>query len=108
MKNQAPHLLGPTGSDLKSYGQEGTVLAGYHYDANFLTIHGRSKFPALNIWVKNGQKVEGSVPEGCLLVQTGKQVGVINVWCSRLWASLLRESSDFFRDEKEKILVPKI
>nr|XP_023892913.1 uncharacterized protein LOC112004906 [Quercus suber]POE60319.1 hypothetical protein CFP56_17380 [Quercus suber] len=74
LMKQAPHVLGPTGSDLKSYGQEGTVLAGYHYDVNFLTIHGRSKFPALNIWVENGQKVEGSVPEGCLLVQTGKEM----------------------------------
>ena len=69
-----PHALGPTGSDLQSYGQEGTVLAGYHYDTNFLTIHGRNKFPGLNIWVKNGQKVEGSVPEGCLLIQTGKEM----------------------------------
>ena len=69
-----PHVLGPTGSDLQSYGQEGTVLAGYHYDTNFLTIHGRNKFPGLNIWVKNGQKVEGSVPEGCLLIQTGKEM----------------------------------
>ncbi|XP_030965462.1 uncharacterized protein LOC115986499 [Quercus lobata] len=74
LMKQGPHVLGPTGSDLQSYGQEGTVLAGYHYDTNFLTIHGRCRFPGLNIWVKNGQKVEGSVPEGCLLIQTGKEM----------------------------------
>ena len=67
-------MLAPTGSDLQKYGQEGTVLAGYHYDLNFLTIHGRSRFPGLNIWLRNGQKVEVKVPIGCLLIQTGKQV----------------------------------
>ncbi|KAL2326481.1 hypothetical protein Fmac_025539 [Flemingia macrophylla] len=69
-----PHLLAPTGSDLQKYGQEGTVFAGYHYDLNFLTIHGRSRFPGLNIWLRNGQKVEVKVPVGCLLIQTGKEI----------------------------------
>ncbi|KAF6168293.1 hypothetical protein GIB67_018133 [Kingdonia uniflora] len=71
---EGPHLLAPTGSDLKQHCQEGTVFAGYHYDLNFLTIHGRSKFPGLNIWLRNGQKVEVKVPVGCLLIQTGKQL----------------------------------
>ncbi|XP_057991113.1 uncharacterized protein LOC110660319 isoform X2 [Hevea brasiliensis] len=71
---QGPHLLAPTGSDLGCYGQEGTVFAGYHYDLNFLTIHGRSRFPGLNIWLRNGQKVGVKVPLGCLLIQTGKQI----------------------------------
>ncbi|GMJ01455.1 hypothetical protein like AT5G48020 [Hibiscus trionum] len=74
MKQVWPHLLAPTGSDLRRYGQEGTVFAGYHYDLNFLTIHGRSRFPGLNIWLRNGQKIEVKVPIGCLLIQTGKQV----------------------------------
>ncbi|KAJ7949128.1 2-oxoglutarate (2OG) and Fe(II)-dependent oxygenase superfamily protein [Quillaja saponaria] len=74
LMKQGPHLLAPTGSDLQRYGQEGTVFAGYHYDLNFLTIHGRSRFPGLNIWLRNGQKVEVKVPVGCLLIQTGKQI----------------------------------
>ncbi|XP_021834647.1 uncharacterized protein LOC110774424 [Prunus avium] len=74
LMKQGPHLLAPTGSDLRRYGQEGTVFAGYHYDLNFLTIHGRSRFPGLNIWLRNGQKVEVKVPVGCLLIQTGKQI----------------------------------
>lgn len=74
LMKQGPHLLAPTGSDLKRYGQEGTVFAGYHYDLNFLTIHGRSRFPGLNIWLRNGQKVAVKVPIGCLLIQTGKQI----------------------------------
>ncbi|KAK3409144.1 hypothetical protein EUGRSUZ_J01253 [Eucalyptus grandis] len=71
---EGPLLLAPTGSNLRQYGQEGTVFAGYHYDINFLTIHGRSRFPGLNIWLRNGQKVEVKVPVGCLLIQTGKQI----------------------------------
>lgn len=74
LMKQGPHLLAPTGSDLYRYGQEGTVFAGYHYDLNFLTIHGRSRFPGLYIWLRNGQKVEVKVPIGCLLIQTGKQI----------------------------------
>lgn len=37
-----PHLLSPTGSDLQKY-DIGTVFAGFHYDLNFITIHGKSK-----------------------------------------------------------------
>ncbi|XP_022733777.1 uncharacterized protein LOC111287459 isoform X1 [Durio zibethinus] len=74
LMKQGPHLLAPTGSDLRRYGQEGTVFAGYHYDLNFLTIHGRSRFPGLNIWLRNGQKIEVKVPLGCLLIQAGKQI----------------------------------
>ncbi|KAJ4765019.1 2-oxoglutarate (2OG) and Fe(II)-dependent oxygenase superfamily protein [Rhynchospora pubera] len=74
LMNQGPHLLAPTGSDLKKHGSEGTVFAGFHYDLNFLTIHGRSRFPGLNIWVRSGQKMEVKVPLGCLLIQTGKQL----------------------------------
>ncbi|KAI3740027.1 hypothetical protein L2E82_30444 [Cichorium intybus] len=73
MKN-GPHLLAPTGSNLERHGKEGTVFAGYHYDLNFLTIHGRSRFPGLSIWLRNGKKVEVKVPVGCLLIQTGKQI----------------------------------
>lgn len=38
-----PHLLAPTGADLDVHGKAGTVFAGFHYDLNFLTIHGRSR-----------------------------------------------------------------
>jgi hypothetical protein len=71
---QGPHLLAPTGSDLSKYGHLNNVFAGYHYDLNFLTIHGRSRFPGLFIWLKDGRKVSVKVPEGCLLLQAGKQV----------------------------------
>lgn len=43
----APHLLAPTGSNLREHGKLGTVFANFHYDLNFLTIHGKSRFSGL-------------------------------------------------------------
>ncbi|XP_062222195.1 uncharacterized protein LOC133921369 [Phragmites australis] len=74
LMKEGPHLLAPTGSDLQRHGSEGTVFAGFHYDLNFLTIHGRSRFPGLNIWLRNGKRMEVKVPVGCLLIQSGKQL----------------------------------
>lgn len=68
------HLLAPTGSNLSQYGMIGTTMAGFHYDLNFLTIHGKSRYPGLNIWTRQGQKVPAKIPNGCLLVQAGKQL----------------------------------
>ncbi|KAI9357336.1 hypothetical protein DFJ73DRAFT_789431 [Zopfochytrium polystomum] len=69
-----PHLLAPTASDLEKYGKVATVLAGFHTDLNFLTIHGKSRFPGLYIWAKDGHKLLARIPDGCLLVQAGKQI----------------------------------
>lgn len=68
-----PHLLAPTGSDLEKHGKLGTVFASYHYDLNFMTIHGRSRFPGLFVWTREGKKIRVKVPPGCLLIQAGKQ-----------------------------------
>ncbi|KAM5347173.1 hypothetical protein ACJ41O_010178 [Fusarium nematophilum] len=71
-----PHLLAPTASDLKKYGQTDTILAGFHTDLNFLTIHGRSRYPGLHIWARNtGNRIPVKIPPGnYLLVQAGKQI----------------------------------
>lgn len=68
-----PHLLAPTSSDFKRFGTLGEVLAGYHYDLNFITAHGKSRYPGLFIWTREGQKKTVKIPDGCLLVQAGKQ-----------------------------------
>lgn len=49
------HLLAPTGSDLNKY-EPGTIFAGVHYDLNFLTIHGKSRYPGLFLWLHDGTK----------------------------------------------------
>ena len=53
MMKRGPHKLAPTGSDLVRY-KPGTVFAGLHYDFNFLTIHGKSRYPGLFAWLRTG------------------------------------------------------
>lgn len=65
-----PHLLAPTGSDLQKY-DVGTPFAAFHYDLNFLTIHGKARFPGLYIWLRNWKKTMVKIPPGCLLLQAG-------------------------------------
>jgi len=73
LMNYGPHLLAPTGSDLKTHNKLGTTFAAYHYDLNFITIHGRSRYPGLFIWTRDGRKMMVKVPPKCLLLQAGKQ-----------------------------------
>jgi len=73
---QGAHLLAPTGSDLAKYDLN-TIFAGFHYDFNFLTIHGKSRYPGLFIWLKDGTKIPVAVPDGCLLLQAGKQLEIM-------------------------------
>lgn len=68
--HQGPHLLAPTASDLQKY-EVGTAFAGFHYDLNFLTIHGKSRYPGLFVWLRNWKKMAVKVPDGCLLMQAG-------------------------------------
>ncbi|SCV74217.1 BQ2448_6649 [Microbotryum intermedium] len=70
-----PHLLAPTATDLQRFGQLDSIFAGFHTDLNFLTIHGRSRYPGLHIWARNsGQRIEVKLPPGHLLVQAAKQL----------------------------------
>lgn len=72
LMKRGPHKLAPTGSDLTRY-KKGTIFAGFHYDFNLLTIHGKSRYPGLFAWLKSGEKFSVKVPDGHLLLQAGKQ-----------------------------------
>lgn len=61
------HLLAPTGTDLEKY-DVGTTLAGFHYDISLMTIHGKSRFPGLYVWLRDWTKVAVRIPKGCLLI----------------------------------------
>jgi len=74
LMHRGPHLLAPTGSDLTRFGSLDTIFAGFHYDFNLLTIHGKSRFPGLFIWLRDGSRIQVRVPDGCLLLQAGKQL----------------------------------
>ncbi|KAJ8444504.1 hypothetical protein Cgig2_028319 [Carnegiea gigantea] len=100
LMKQGPHLLAPTGSDLRRHGEEGTVFAGYHYDLNFLTIHGRSRFPGLSIWLRNGEKIEWLTAGDCIagmheVVVTKRTLEAIRL-ASEQNRSLWRVSSTLF------------
>ena len=75
LMSQGPHLLAPTGSDLGGqHRAAGTILAGFHNDLNLLTIHGKSRYPGLHVWLRDGTKMRVAIPDGCLLVQAGMQM----------------------------------
>ena len=64
------HLLAPTASDLVKY-DVGTNFAGFHYDLNFITVHGKSRYPGLFLWTRDWKKMACKIPQGCLLMQAG-------------------------------------
>lgn len=70
----APHLLDPTGVDLGAFGKNGTICAGFHYDLNFLSLHGKPRFPGLDIWTRGNKRIAAELPDGCLLIQAGRQL----------------------------------
>ena len=65
--NKGCHLLAPTASDLQKY-DVGTAFAGFHYDLNFITIHGKSRYPGLFVWLRDWTKMACKIPDGCLLL----------------------------------------
>ena len=67
---QGPHLLAPTASDLIKF-KPGTAFASFHYDLNFITIHGKSRYPGLYLWTREMKRQPVSIPPGCLLLQAG-------------------------------------
>jgi isopenicillin N synthase-like dioxygenase len=38
---------------------------------NFLTAHGKSRFPGLYIWLRGWKRTLVKVPDGCILLQAG-------------------------------------
>jgi len=63
--DNASHYLAPTGSDLSRYNELNYVLAHFHYDFSYITIHGQSRFPGLYVWLRDGTRSAVKVPDGC-------------------------------------------
>jgi isopenicillin N synthase-like dioxygenase len=86
------HRFRPMATGLGGELKQGTVLAGElrpaawlpaaltasaapHCDVCLLTIHGKARYPGLNIWPRNGShKLPVRMPDGCLLIQVGKEL----------------------------------
>jgi len=58
---------------LSKHNKSKQIFAGYHYDLNFLTIHGKARFPGLYVWLRDGRRIPVKVPEGCLLLQVSSR-----------------------------------
>jgi isopenicillin N synthase-like dioxygenase len=72
------HLIAPTITPLKSLiDTQQKIIAGFHNDISFLTLHGRSRFPALNTWTRDNTKIRVKVPKDCILIQAGRQLEYI-------------------------------
>jgi hypothetical protein len=41
---------------------------------SFATIHGKCRFPGLFVWLADGRRVPVRIPQGCLLLQAGRQM----------------------------------
>jgi len=52
----------------------GEAFTGFHNDFSFMTIHGKARFPGLFIWLRDGKKLQVSVPKGHLLIQSGSEL----------------------------------
>lgn len=62
---------------------EGGKCGGVRSDLNFLTIHGKSRFPGLHVWLRDGTRAAVKVPQGCLFIQ------VIPATPPDAWSTLL-------------------
>jgi len=69
-----PHLLGPTGTDLTRFGTSNQCWARFHYDFNAITGHGKANAPGLYGWTRDLHRFPVRVPDGCFLLQAGKQM----------------------------------
>jgi len=72
------HLIAPTITPLKSLIEaRQKIIAGFHSDISFLSIHGKGRYPGLNIWTRDNTKVRVKVPDGCVVIQAGRQLEYI-------------------------------
>ncbi len=67
------HYISPPGVDL-SKSKPGDVITGFHRDFGLITSQAKTRFPGLMAWLLTGEKVDVNIPDGHLLIQSGKQL----------------------------------
>ena len=95
------NIVAPTGSDLLKH-KPGTIFAGFHYDFNFMTIHGKSNFPGLYIWLRTGERIPVSIPDGYLLLQSGRQFEIVT------GGHVMKGMHEVYYDERTKAKVDEL
>lgn len=69
-----PHLEAPNATHLDEDVVLGDVANEVHYDLNLATFFGKANAPGLFVWIAKKFRVALSIPEGCMLMQAGKQL----------------------------------
>jgi isopenicillin N synthase-like dioxygenase len=54
--------------------KQNDVIKGFDCELSLLTAFGSSSYGGLNVWTRDGNKISIKIPDGCLLIQAGKQL----------------------------------
>lgn len=69
-----PHLGAPNASHIDEDVELGDVANEVHYDLNWATFFGKANAPGLFVWIGQKYRVKLVIPDGCVLIQVGKQL----------------------------------
>jgi hypothetical protein len=68
------HKIAPTYASYWEDRIPGTVQAALHQDIDVFAIHAQGTHSGLFVYTENGERLEVRVPQGCFLVQAGRQL----------------------------------
>jgi len=65
------HMLSPVGTCLNAYACRDKTISSFHKDLNYITVHGKCRYPGLIIWLPNGKRIPVFTPPGSMIMQVG-------------------------------------
>lgn len=68
--------MAPLANDLRRI-KTGEPFVDFHYDFTYMTVHGKSRFPGLYIWLANGEKLKVAIPKGHIFLQAGSELEML-------------------------------
>ena len=74
LMHEGHHKVAPTFASLYHDRKPGTVLAALHEDIDVFAIHTQGTHSGLFVYTDTGVRLQVAVPEGCYLVQAGRQL----------------------------------
>ena len=66
-------IASPPGVNLEKI-KKGDMMTSFHRDFDVLTIHGKTRFPGLLVWTKDGERFKPAVPDEHFLIHGGRQL----------------------------------
>ena len=74
LMNNGHHKVAPTFASYLDDRVPGTIQAALHQDIDVFAIHAQGTHSGLFVYTETGERLEVRVPEGCFLVQAGRQL----------------------------------